>query len=449
MIFSDFQILAQMGVERVVNSLPAGLLIAGFVWLLLRITGKHGSGTRFAVWFLALLAIAALPFAPGLPAARSLTADIHPQVILPAAWAQAIFAFWALIAIAAMTRVAVGLWKLRRIRSKAIPIPASDLPLVLGEVFEQPGTTRTVAVCASPDVSVPTAVGFFKPLVLIPKWALQDLSPEELKVVLLHELAHLRRWDDWTNLAQKLIRTVFFFHPAVWWIEKRLSLEREMACDDVVLSATKNPRAYAECLVALAERSFVRRGLALAQAVLGRAKDTSLRLAYILDGKRNGTTRMFKPALGIALAFAVVCLSVVPGAPVLVLFENPASAAVGASMDQVQPLPEASVIPAALRMKNPSPVTYQKRESARVPRHRASRPSQVLAARQKQVYAPPPQIVQTAMPQSAPVAQFLVVMQSSEDDGRGSAIVRFAVWRGTFVSTAPNKIQPALTSKST
>jgi len=65
---------------------------------------------------------------------------------------------------------------------------------------------------------------------------------------LLHEFAHLGRWDDWTNLAQKLVRTIFFFHPAVWWIEKRLSLEREMACDDVVLAETQNPRAYAECL---------------------------------------------------------------------------------------------------------------------------------------------------------------------------------------------------------
>ncbi len=448
MIFSSFQMLAQLGVERVVNSLPAGLLIALFVWLLLRITGKHGSGTRFAVWFLALLAIAALPFARGLSAARSLTAGIHPQVTLSSAWAQAIFAFWALIAILIAMRVAVGLWKLRRIRNHAIPIPASELPLVLQEVFAQLGTTRTVAICASADVSVPTAIGFFKPLVLIPKWALQDLSREEIKVILLHELAHLRRWDDWTNLAQKLIRTVFFFHPAVWWIEKQLSLEREMACDDVVLAATENPRAYAECLVSLAEKSFVRRGLALAQAVLGRAKDTSLRLAYILDGKRNGTTRVFKPALGIALAFAAVCFSIVPSAPMLVGFENPAPAGVVASTDRVSSLPQASVVPAALRVANPSPDPYEGRDAAQAARHRSPRLSEVVAAKEKHARAQSARIVQTAMPQSAPVAQFLVVMQSSEYDGRGSAVVRFAVWRVTFVNAEPNKVQPAVTSKS-
>ena len=84
--------------------------------------------------------------------------------------------------------------------------------------------------------------------------------------------AHSGNSTDWTNLAQKLVRTVFFFHPAVWWIERRLSLEREMACDEAVLAETENPRAYAECLVSLAEKSFVRRGLALAQAVVGRAR---------------------------------------------------------------------------------------------------------------------------------------------------------------------------------
>src|SRR5258707_5357457 len=101
-------------------------------------------------------------------------------------------------------------------------------------------------------------------LPIFPDWVLQELSAEELKVVLLHEFAHLRRFDDWTNLLQKLVRTIFFFHPAVWWIERKLSLEREMACDEVVLAETENAQAYAECLVSLAEKSFVRSGLMLA-----------------------------------------------------------------------------------------------------------------------------------------------------------------------------------------
>ena len=95
-----------------------------------------------------------------------------------------------------------------------------------------------------------------KPVVVVPGWVMQELSADELNQILLHELAHLRRWDDWTNLAQKVVKALFFFHPAVWWIEKRVSLEREMACDDAVIAETASPRAYAECLTHLAERTF-------------------------------------------------------------------------------------------------------------------------------------------------------------------------------------------------
>src|SRR6202008_1151455 len=102
-------------------------------------------------------------------------------------------------------------------------------------------STRTATLCVSDDLRMPTAIGFVKPLVLIPSWAMKELSETELNAILLHELAHLRRWDDCTNLAQKVLRAVFFFHPAVWWVEGRLSLEREMACDDIVLAHTRNP----------------------------------------------------------------------------------------------------------------------------------------------------------------------------------------------------------------
>ena len=122
-----------------------------------------------------------------------------------------------------------------------------------------------------------------KPLVVIPSWAMRELSAAELNTILLHELAHLRRWDDWTNLAQKVLGALLFFHPAVWWIEKKLALEREMACDDLVLAQDCESRAYAECLVSLAEKSLLRRGFALAQAAVGRMRHMSFRVAQILD----------------------------------------------------------------------------------------------------------------------------------------------------------------------
>jgi hypothetical protein len=166
-------------------------------------------------------------------------------------------------------------------------------------------------------------IGFVNPAVVVPRWLLQELSPSELQQILLHELAHLQRWDDWTNLAQKILKALLFFHPAAWWVEKQLSLEREMACDDAVVAETANPRAYAECLTHLAEKSFVRRSLALAQAALGRIRQTSLRVAQILDADRPSVpTHSWKPAVLLVAGFAIACATGISRAPRLVGFED-------------------------------------------------------------------------------------------------------------------------------
>ena len=144
-----------------------------------------------------------------------------------------------------------------------------------------------------------------------------------MNTILLHELAHLRRRDDWTNLVQKILGALLFFHPAVWWIEKKLALEREMACDDLVLASTTSPRAYAECLVSLAEKSFLRRGLALAQAAVDRLRNVSLRVSQILDVHRPRATRVWRPAPVLVGGVSLVCLLALSHAPTrLVSFEN-------------------------------------------------------------------------------------------------------------------------------
>src|SRR5262249_19701242 len=153
------------------------------------------------------------------------------------------------------------------------------------KLFQQHSAGRHVRLAVSEQVEVPTAIGFWKPVIVLPTWTLNELTPNELQPILIHELTHLRRRDDWINLFQKLVRAVFFFHPAVWWIDSKLSLEREMACDDAVLASTSNPRAYASCLIDLLEKSCARRGWTMAQAAVHRAKDLSIRITQILDHK--------------------------------------------------------------------------------------------------------------------------------------------------------------------
>jgi hypothetical protein len=111
----------------------------------------------------------------------------------------------------------------------------------------------------------------------------------------------------------------------VWWIEKKIALEREMACDDAVLAETDSPRAYAECLAHLAQSSVVHRSLALAQAALGRIRQTSMRVAEILDVSRpKRSSGAWKPAVSLVAGFAIACGVLGAKAPRLVGFQSDA-----------------------------------------------------------------------------------------------------------------------------
>ncbi len=314
--------VAQISVERLLNCLAQGTAIALFAWLMLRLMGRRNSGTRFAVWFSALVAIALAPFVE-LPGPG--TAMMHPAsaaFTVPRAWSFYLFGAWATIAAVGLARVVMGLLHLRAIRKSCRPADLGALDPSIGQTLAEFCSVRSVELCTSEELNVPTAVGFFRPAVVIPRWALEELSSAELNTVVLHELAHLRRWDDWTNLAEKVLRAVFFFHPAVWFVESRLSLEREMACDDLVLSQTANPRAYAECLVSLAEKNFLQRGVALAQAAVGRMRQTSLRVLQILDARRSKAIEVWKPAPWVVAGFSIACLVAAEHAPRLIAFSD-------------------------------------------------------------------------------------------------------------------------------
>jgi hypothetical protein len=180
----------------------------------------------------------------------------------------------------------------------------------LRALVEKSQQSRAVTLMVSQKLEVPTAIGFRKPAIILPAWLLESTPAEELKYILLHELAHLSRRDDWTNLAQKVLKAVFFFLPSIWWIERKLSLDREMACDDAVLARSGSPRGYAECLAHIAERSFLRRQFALAQAAVGRVRQLTARVAVILDPNRPRATQMWKPAIPVVIVLAG--LSAVP-----------------------------------------------------------------------------------------------------------------------------------------
>src|SRR5581483_8622840 len=102
----------------------------------------------------------------------------------------------------------------------------------------------TVAYCQR--ISVPVLVGILRPMILLPSSLASGLSPQQLEALLAHELAHLRRWDPLVNLVQRLVEAMLFFHPAVWYVSRRIHSERENASDDLVLAAGWQRLHYAD-----------------------------------------------------------------------------------------------------------------------------------------------------------------------------------------------------------
>ena len=112
---------------------------------------------------------------------------------------------------------------------------------------------RRVRLLESTIVDVPTVIGWIKPVILLPASALSGLTPHQLEAILAHELAHVRRHDYLVNLLQTLVETLLFYHPAVWWLSRRIRAERENCCDDLAVSLCGDPYTYAKALADLEE----------------------------------------------------------------------------------------------------------------------------------------------------------------------------------------------------
>ena len=433
MMALDFQTLSQVVAGRALNTLVEGVALAGLSWLVLRFTGGRSAVTRFAVWFFTLLAVVSLPFfirANGSGALRK------PELEISGSWAMDLLVVWAAIAGVLLLRLAASLWHMRRLRRQCCEVELSAYPELADVVFE-PSRQRRVRLLVSEEIRVPTALGFFRPAVVLPAWALSELSREELQVVLLHELAHLRRWDDWTNLAQKVLKAIFFFHPAVWWIESRLALEREMACDDLVVEQTRNPQGYAASLVSLAEKALagkmrVRRALELAQSALGHMRQISLRLAKILDPGRRGAKHGRRSALAAMAALTAVVFIATPYAPEVISFNRQPEVWPGASLSTPPTVAiTGSEVPAkALRASLVSRPIGDSQGLASA-RHQATgdrKAPRMIPARKEVRRSDQPKFVLAKADARTDPDQLLLVIESRET-GAGSTRWTLCVWR--------------------
>ena len=327
-IVSAWEGFALSAGTTLLTSLWQGAVLVCGLEICLKLMPRVSAAQRFAIWAAGFGVAAGLPLMAlmhvsanegAIGGAGGVGGFAGPLLQVDARWGLVVVGLWAVASAIRGASLVVHSMRLRRLWKAARPVKMSDaLMTALKNV-----RGGRVTLCTTEMLDRPSVIGFLAPRILIPEWLLARLTTGELEQIVLHEAEHLRRGDDWTNLAQKLWLAAFPLNPALAWMEHRLCQQREMACDEGVVRITNAPRAYAACLASLAERGLERRTRRVEVLSLGawhRRSELVDRVHGILLRKR-GLNKAAAGALLGAMGCALVAGSVeMTRAPQLVAF---------------------------------------------------------------------------------------------------------------------------------
>jgi len=161
-----------------------------------------------------------------------------------------VFSWLCGVVVLSLRLVSGWLW-VQRMKSHGTSAVEDGWDLIAARLSRRLHIARPVRLLRSTLVDVPTVIGWLKPVILLPASALSGLNPHQLEAILAHELAHIRRHDYLVNLLQTVVETLLFYHPAVWWLSRRIRTERENCCDDLAVSLCGDPVTYARALADL------------------------------------------------------------------------------------------------------------------------------------------------------------------------------------------------------
>ena len=306
---------SQTAAGVLVSSIWQGAIVACALAITLKVSPRISAKHRFLLWAGGFVTVACLSLWPliiravgvsGSAALESAGVTARPWIQLDLRWGVAIAGVWLAASLYRAMSLALHTLRLRKVWKSAIPVEAGKRLAELESLSAEFQGRKQVQICTTKMLQRPCVIGFFAPKILIPDWLLDRLTPGELEHIVLHETEHLRRHDDWTNLLQKLSLVVFPLNPALLWMERRLCLEREMACDEGVVRITHAPRAYAACLTSLAERGLERRAEALSLGAWQRRPELVHRVHGILLRKHalnSAATGTLLGAMGCGLIF--------------------------------------------------------------------------------------------------------------------------------------------------
>ena len=179
-------------------------------------------------------------------------------------WLTKIVGIWCCGVVLFSLRPLVSWINVHRLTTTGVTPVSSFVKAAFDRVQQRLKIVRQVQVLQSIVVNSPIVVGCFRSTILLPTSFISNVPVLQLEAILAHELAHVQRYDYLVNLLQTLVETLFFYHPAVWWISQRIRDERENCCDDLVVAAMGNKIEYGRALLAVEEfRSTATSSLAL------------------------------------------------------------------------------------------------------------------------------------------------------------------------------------------
>ena len=252
-------------------------------------------------------------------------------------------------------RSAGGFLLIERERRKRSTVVGPRVLEICYTLQDQLGLQRAIAYCECAWLQAPAVIGWFRPIVFLPATALTGLSEEQLQAVIAHELAHILRFDPFVNVFQVCVETLLFYHPAIWWLNKRIRAEREHCCDDVAVTLCGNAVEYARALTLMEEwRS------APVFAMAANRGPLTERIVRVLGLKTLGAGMR-----GIGLTGSILCLAAaLTAGNALLGMAHPPSARAGAIWQAAAKSTDSAQQPGAssATMSKPSPAHSQSSE---------------------------------------------------------------------------------------
>jgi beta-lactamase regulating signal transducer with metallopeptidase domain len=238
--------------------------------------------------------------APGAPPAPGFGLRGFAAVTDTLSWSAVVAGVYATGVVLMLIQLAMQRWSIRRLAREATDMRGFEWTHLSVECAQSLGLHRPVRLLRSRESSMPRAFGTRRPAILLPAMA-ATWPDDRRRAVVLHELAHVVRYDCLVQTMAFAACTMYWFHPAVWCVARRLRIERELACDDRVIAAGTQPREYAGQLLEIAYTFGRHRAPALAVS-MARPRQLEGRMLAVLDGARNRRV----PALRARIAGAAV-----------------------------------------------------------------------------------------------------------------------------------------------